>query len=225
MGPAPARYDAGSPRLSGPRARVLELLQGAGGPVSVDDVAARLDVHANTARNHLEGLVAIGAATSEVLPSTGRGRPARGYLAAGQAEPDARVRDYAALAKALALHLARTSPDRRGEALAAGDAWGREMVAGARPESGLRARRTAAGLLAQLGFDPQGDAAARTVRLRRCPLLDVARDVPEVVCAVHLGLVRGALSGLGADPTGTALLPFAEPGACVLRLPPARRRR
>jgi predicted ArsR family transcriptional regulator len=61
------------------------------------------------------------------------------------------------------------------------------------------------------------------VRLTRCPLLEAAHRHPDVVCAVHLGIVRGALDEQGADPSGTALAPFAEPGACVLVVPPLPR--
>jgi predicted ArsR family transcriptional regulator len=50
-------------------------------------------------------------------------------------------------------------------------------------------------------------------------LLEAAHKYPEVVCGVHLGIVRGALAQYGADSEGTALLPFAEPGACLLHLP------
>jgi hypothetical protein len=39
-----------------------------------------------------------------------------------------------------------------------------------------------------------------------------------VVCQVHLGIVRGALEVYRGDPEPTALLPFAEPGACRLHL-------
>ena len=73
-------------------------------------------------------------------------------------------------------------------------------------------------LLDELGFAPdadQGERSAgsrgRTLRLRTCPMLESAREHPEVICRVHQGLVEGALGG--ADVT---LLPFAEPGACVL---------
>jgi predicted ArsR family transcriptional regulator len=218
MGPAPTRFDVDGPRLSGPRARVLEFLQQATTAVSVDDLAGALGLHPNTARKHLEGLVAVGAATSRTAPSTSRGRPARTYVAAGHAEPDTRVRDYAALATALAGHLSRTSADPRTQALAAGDAWGRSLTERCLPGSPARARTAVVELLAELGFDPQGDATARTVRLRRCPLLDAARAFPDVVCAVHLGIVRGALAELGADPDAAALLPFSEPGACRLHL-------
>ena len=60
--------------------------------------------------------------------------------------------------------------------------------------------------------------AKGSCRLRRCPLLDTARAYPEVVCSLHLGLVRGALERVGADPDVAALEPFAERGACRLDL-------
>ena len=72
-------------------------------------------------------------------------------------------------------------------------------------------------LLRDLGFDPLPDQSARSVMLRRCPLLDAAKR-SQVVCQVHLGIVRGAMDVLGGDPECTALLPFAEPGACRLHL-------
>ena len=56
------------------------------------------------------------------------------------------------------------------------------------------------------------------VRLTRCPLLEAAHKYPDVVCGVHLGLAQGALEEYGAASDGTDLVPFAEPGACRLRL-------
>jgi predicted ArsR family transcriptional regulator len=197
---------------------VLDLLQRAGDGLSVKQVASELGLHSNTARNHLDGLVAIGAATGESEPAGGRGRPARRYFASGPAEPDARVRDYAALATVLAGHLARTNPDAGEEVVAAGEAWGRSLTEGEQRRKVKDARRRTVRLLADIGFAPEPDDALRTVRLVRCPLLDAAREHPEVVCAVLLGLVRGALDNLGADPSGAELLPFAEPGACVLHM-------
>ena len=79
-------------------------------------------------------------------------------------------------------------------------------------------------MLGDLGFAPvpQEDDPAQ-VRLTRCPLLEAAHRHPEVVCGVHLGIVRGALAQLGADPSGAGLVPFAEPGACRLVVPPGDR--
>jgi predicted ArsR family transcriptional regulator len=136
--------------------------------------------------------------------------------------PDPRVRDYAGLATALAAHIARTSADPAADALEAGVAWGRQLAADRGAEAPGRgrawARREVVGLLDELGFDPRPDARATTVALRRCPLLDAARRHPEVVCQVHLGIVRGALEVLGGEPARTRLVPFAEPGACRLDL-------
>jgi len=76
-------------------------------------------------------------------------------------------------------------------------------------------------MLDGLGFAPSADARVGVVKLHRCPLLEAAHRNPQVVCAVHLGMARGALDELGADPERTeetALQPFSEPGACRLDL-------
>lgn len=216
IGPAPARHSPDGRRLSGPRARPLELLQRSTTPLTADDVAGQLGLHVNTARKHLEGLVVAGLASRSTGRGGGRGRPPQLYAAAEEAEPDVRVRDYAALAAVLAGHIAAASPDPGADALAAGETWGRALAAELPAGTAASARATVIDLLEDLGFDPHVDRPVTTVRLRRCPLLDTARAFPQVVCAVHLGLVRGALGTLGGDPGSVALEPFAEPGACRL---------
>jgi len=76
------------------------------------------------------------------------------------------------------------------------------------------------GVFAELGFDPRltdsGDG--RQNALRACPFRDLARAQPEVVCSVHLGLLRGTLAQLGALPATAQLLPFVEPELCLARL-------
>ena len=213
------RYDVGGSPLSAPRARILEQLQSSSGGTKIEALAARLGLHTNTVREHLDALLERGLATRELAPAVGRGRPAWSYAAAaGQPEPDPRVRDYAGLASALAGQIARTSADPGADALSAGEEWGRTLSEGRTANTAVRARRSVVALLSELGFDPESDPRAISVRLRRCPLLDAARSHPEVICPVHLGIVRGALAELGADPDGAALVPFAEPGACTLSL-------
>lgn len=217
LGPDPVRGWVG-PALSGPRGTVLERLQDAAQPVTIADLAAELGVHPNTAREHLDALVDRGLAVRERAPAQGRGRPAWRYAAAGNPEPDVRVRDYAGLAGALAGHLSRTAGDPAAEGLAAGREWGRSLMAGRSQQPAETPRHRVVGLLTELGFAPEADPEASTAALRRCPLLDAARQYPEVVCQVHLGIVQGALEHSGGDPRPTALLPFAEPGACRLHL-------
>lgn len=73
-------------------------------------------------------------------------------------------------------------------------------------------------LFEQMGFAPEPDRNARVVRLTRCPLLEAAHQAPDIVCSVHQGIAEGALEEFGAASDRVQLLPFAEPGACVLRL-------
>lgn len=200
---------------------MLELLVVRGAPTSVATAAAELGQHTNTVREHLEGLVGSGLAERSVARPAGRGRPGALYEAVPPTATDAGAREYAGLASVLADQIVRTSPDPVADALAAGGRWGRDLVAAdgiPALTSHLTARRTVVRLLDRLGFAPDPDDEARSVALRRCPLLEAAQRTPEVVCAVHLGLARGALEALGAPTDETDLRAFSEPGACRLHL-------
>jgi len=216
-GPAPTPPPVGHVPLSGQRLRVLEHVR-AHAPVRTPDAAADLGLHQNTVREHLDALVAAGLVERATEPAAGRGRPAALYRPA-TADPAAPAREYAALATALAGHLARTSAEPEREARAAGLEWGRELA----EQTGRAAtdpRRVVLDALTRLGFAPVDEGGERGIALRRCPLLDAARRYPSVVCQVHLGIVEGLLQSIDA-PTGPGLdlIAFAEPGACRLFLP------
>jgi predicted ArsR family transcriptional regulator len=68
--------------------------------------------------------------------------------------------------------------------------------------------------------DPAPDTVEREIRLRACPYRDVAREHPDVVCAIHLGLLQGALTQLGNPPTTVRLVPFVKPHLCLAYLTP-----
>ena len=128
-GPRPIRHDGALPGLSPARARVLEFLQSQAGPVGAEHVATTFGQHVNTVRGHLDALVDDGLALRHRQGTSGRGRPAWRYRAnPHNPEPDARVREYGALAGALAAHLIRTSPTPTAEARIAGVEWGRQIV-------------------------------------------------------------------------------------------------
>ncbi len=219
LGPAPTDYDVGDSPVSRQRTRVLDQLRTAGSPATVAALAAALGLHANTVREHLDALVQRGWVSRALAPPVGRGRPAGSYTAiATGPDSDPRAGEYAGLATALAGQIARASAHPEADALAAGEDWGRSLVVGRPVGTPAQARRRVLGLLDELGFDPEADARATTARLRRCPLLRAAREHPDIVCPVHLGVVRGALAALGADPDRAALEPFSEAGACRLHL-------
>jgi predicted ArsR family transcriptional regulator len=191
-----------------------------GSPTALPELTEATGLHANTLREHLEALVNRGLVRRERSAPSGRGRPAWLYEAVDPSVGDAGT-EYAGLAAALAAHLHRTSTDPDRDAVEAGRAWGRDLAHRAGPPSApsaAAARRKVVDILDDVGFAPRTDERATTAHLTRCPLLETAKEYPDVVCGVHLGIVRGALEEYGADSARTQLLPFAEPGACRLAL-------
>ena len=225
-GPAPVRRSLAAAGLSQARARLLEHVQGQR-EVSVEGVASVFGQHPNTVREHLDALVEGRFLLRDRSPGPGRGRPAWRYRPnPDQPEPDPRVREYGALAGALAAHIAAHSPDPHAEARQAGARWGSALVRTGRDgpaQPSIAADPRAAHdrvvrLLADLDFSPRVDRPGRIV-LTTCPLLDVARTHPDVVCAVHEGMVAGALDALGSPSSRVTLRPFAAQDGCLLRLP------
>ncbi len=225
--------------LSTARAGILDVLIDQPEPCTVAALSALIRQHPNTIREHLDSLLYDRLVVRTRAQAQGRGRPAWLYGAVPGAGSEPGSREYAALASALAAQIARTSRQPGADAIEAGRMWGRELVRQSqmsngpvsqnpapRPAvapSGVAARREVVNLLDGLGFAPSADTRARVVKLRRCPLLEAAHQQTEVVCGVHLGIVRGALEQLGNDPDRTertALQPFSEPGACRLELLP-----
>lgn len=216
LGPQPS---LGRPRkpLSSSRSALLGVLRAQIEPTTLAALVNLSGLHPNTVREHLTALVNQGLAQREPRQTTGRGRPAWLYQATG---PDAAGSpEYAGLAVALASAIHHSTDDPWERAVTAGEEWGHQLAVdrGAVPSTASTARRGVRLLLDEMGFDPVSDDD-QTLRLTRCPLLEAAHRYTEAVCGVHLGLARGALKEHGVDPAGTRLVPFAEPGACVLRL-------
>ncbi|WP_241665768.1 helix-turn-helix transcriptional regulator [Prescottella subtropica] len=221
LGPAPAAGPERRRPLTEPQAAALDDLRRRQQPTRVGDVAAALGLHVNTVREHLDALVAAGLAARTRAHADGRGRPAWLYDAVDDPEPDVRLRDYAGLAIALAGHLQETGEDPSATALAIGRRWGRDLARqelAQHPRGVGTPRERVLDLLTGLGFAPTRPDPATPIALRRCPLLDAARRYPDVVCRVHLGIVRGALETFGDTGTSSELTAFAEPGCCTLEL-------
>ncbi len=202
----------------------MERLRGQPEPLTLASLVSATGLHENTLREHLTALVRRGMVTRHRAQPDGRGRPAWLYELA-QDEPSRS--EYAGLAAALAAVISRTNDDPTQAAAEAGEEWGRELARdrGAVPLSPGPARGHVLTLLDDLGFTPEPAVESPDeVRLTHCPLLEAAHRHPDVVCAVHLGIVRGALAEYGSDPDGSTLVPFAEPGACRLTLPPLTER-
>ena len=195
---------------------MLRTLEAQSAPVPVSAISGAAGMPENTVRGHLDRLLADGHVTRSRAPAEGRGRPAWLWRPTrhGAASP------YAALAGVLAGTLAAAGADPAALAHRAGRTWGAELAAD-RPETArpAPARRVVLEAMDAQGFAPEDDG--RRIVLHRCPLLEAAGRHPEVVCAVHAGMIDGLLENTreeGAEVPGTELIPFAAPGRCLLHL-------
>ncbi|MDQ2875217.1 MAG: helix-turn-helix domain-containing protein [Actinomycetota bacterium] len=204
------------------RGDVLDILRAADGPLGVRDVAERMGLHPNTARFHLEALVEASLAARETEERETPGRPRMGYRAV--AGGPAGRRRYRLLAEMLTSLIAETVPDPGRAAEEAGREWGAYLAEQPPPYQRLTVEEAVAKLIAimeELGFAPQavvGDGGHYRLDLRQCPFREVAQHHQDVICALHLGLMRGALARLRAPVTASRLDPFVEPSLCVARL-------
>ena len=197
LGPQPVRTD----RPRDAALRILRLLAAAPAPLTISDLQARLGGHPNRFRAPLEDLVADGFANETTVTPSGRGRPPRTYTATAVGaqvaleDPDRAL--HGAIVEGVAEVLA-TNPDPVATARTLGIAWGRRL-----PGTTLVEALTAQGFAPTVHHD--------RIVLRTCPMLEAARRDTEVVCAIHQGMIE-AVSG---EPL--VLVPFAEPGGCVVR--------
>jgi predicted ArsR family transcriptional regulator len=213
--------DAGAP-LGESRARVLDLLRAAGGPLGVQEVAEQAGLHPNTARFHLDALVDVGLAARKRQPRPTPGRPSMAYQVTDSDGPTGQRR-YRLLAEMLSSLIAgvMTKP---GEAAAeAGREWGRYLTEQPPPYQRLGAGEAVeklAAVLEELGFAPEAvtEGGGYRLRLHQCPFREVAERHQDVVCALHLGLMQGVLERLRAPVTADRLQPFAEPSVCIAEL-------
>ncbi len=187
------------------RRRVLSALVESRTPLDAASVAARVGLHVTTVRFHLDQLVAAGAATRRSHAEGRRGRPRILFAPAGPAR-DENVREQ--LIEVLATALAHDG-DASPEALRAGRRWAGsfDTLDPQDPVPGL------VDVLSRLGFGPEPDPGASTIALRSCPFREAARAHPDVVCAVHRGLIDQLCEGTGHR---AELIPFIAPDRCTV---------
>lgn len=212
------RTPAGLP-LSTARLRVLRIVSGLAesGPVTHHEVSAAAGGHPNTARQHLDALVAAGFLDAEPLLRPGPGRRPFGFT------PTARGRKLASgspasapesseLVGAFAAYLVRQD-DPAGAAREVGDIWGRREAAGLRGGEPVDALIE---VLDMLGFTPERTECPEgsVVVLRTCSLLDASRpDDRTVMCDLHRGMIEGVVTSLGGRQ-GVLLEPLPTHQGC-----------
>lgn len=101
--------------------RVLEVVEGAGQPISSAEVAKTLNLHPNTAREHLDALLNAGLVTTLPMRTGKRGRPTLLYSVT-TLDPNQILSTYLDVITATAISLAEGS-DGVAQAIAVGKNW------------------------------------------------------------------------------------------------------
>ena len=205
------------------RARIVDELDRHPGGLDVARLARMLGVHENTVRWHLGVLADAGLVTSRRAERGAPGRPRILYTLREDAENGVGA-DYRLLAT-IATGIVSELRDAEARSFAAGRAWGGYLVQ--RPHPGARlseadAIQRVVDFLAGEGFRPE--AEARQIHMHRCPFREVIESGGSAVCAVHKGLIAGALEALGSDLEVARLDVFVEPGRCTAYLAPGPRK-
>ena len=217
---------------SAPRRRVLGLLTAAAGPLDAVTVAAGMGLHVTTARFHLEQLEAAGLVERRINRAGGRGRPQ--VLFSPVPEPLPADDAQQQLTQALAAVIGEDDDGGRARSVRAGERWSAQYAHPADAPSaensvtdGSEAPGSAADVvvpallrvLTEIGFEPQLHADEAIIALPACPFRAEARQNPDVVCSVHLGLLKGVARSYGHSGAGLALRPFVQPDLCLIELP------
>ncbi len=216
---ATAGADVHAALASPVRRQLLKTLRNAASALDAHELAEEVGLHLTTVRFHLEMLRRAGLLERRSQPSAGAGRPRTVYTPAHQVAAEGDV-GYQGLARLLAAHLSNTSEER---AARAGIAWADDVLSASAATNHTvdEAAQQINALFADMGFEPElatiGDT--RQIALHACPFRPLAREHPEVICSMHLGLLRGSLKRLrvAAD---SQLLPFVEPELCIAQLAP-----
>ncbi|MDV3129159.1 transcriptional regulator [Mycobacterium sp. 21AC1] len=227
-----------------------------GGAIDAVELASRMKLHVSTARFHLDALCDAGAIERVRMNRDGVGRPRTGYRAVVERldyrilaeilamELGETVEARAQRTRHAGQQWAARIADSQGE-----DVGGENESTVTDPDDQLdRGAAMVTEVFGRMGFDPELAAESepstslsedghevfgeeRVIRLRACPVRDLARAHPEVGCGLHLGLLQGlrdraVASGgsgtAGCEPTAR-LEPFVEPELCIARLTVSRR--
>lgn len=188
-------------------------------PIGVAALVDRFDLNHNTVRQHLVRLVDAALVETVREPPRGPGRPPVGYRLTGDAAAGWNDEGPYERLSLLLLEIATTgrSP------LEVGRRAGRRMVVDADrstdPVGTFMSAVTAQGFAPRIDADTGlRDGADMELVLDNCPFARAAEASPEVVCALHRGMVEGLAERLGGLSV-TGLVPEEPDDAgCRVRI-------
>lgn len=197
------------------RLMILEAL--GDGPRLISELADVTGLHRNTLRAHLARLQDAGLVRTERRDPIGPGRPAIRYRL--HEELAASGTEQRLLIQALVAMLSRVYEAGASEMAAEeGERIGRELATRVAYPDVRQAVRQVSAVLRRLAFSPRIERGGRDseISLHSCPFEVHAGDARgAIICAFHLGLIRGVVAGASPDGSHSVrLLPHVEPGLC-----------
>jgi predicted ArsR family transcriptional regulator len=219
----PPMLDA-DPKISGDdalaqpsRARLFGLLSELKRAAKTTELAARLDMHPNGVRLHLERLEDARLVARARIQGP-RGRPADAWMVAPDARPGGQApRAYRDLGRWLARAI-----NERSISLKDLERTGRKIGRDLAPSEAAPGLEAVERALAALGFAPYVKARQDdrlTICLSNCPYRDVVRENQPAICTLHKGITRGLLDVLAPGTTLEGFVPHDPAHAgCLVEL-------
>jgi predicted ArsR family transcriptional regulator len=166
-------------------------------PLSTADVAESLGLHLNTVRPHLERMRDVGLLDARPDTRGAVGRPQKLYQLASNAPSLGLEPPVYPMLSAMLLQVAVDSGAEAETVIEAGRHAGATLAHRPGDPRGCVEMTTA--MLEELGFDPASvtDGDLTTVAFGHCPFAELAEAQPQVVCALHRGMLEGFVDELG----------------------------
>lgn len=178
------------------RARVLQTVRDSGRALTPYEVGDILNIHTNTARDHLQALADSGHLKRIALSRQGRGRPAAAYAAPGLVFHNPQIAMATLMINLLLNHLQDVSPVADLELQHLGEKMGRHL--GHYFTSSSSVLDQIFHVLDQWGYDPEIPVdLPDTLVLRTNPLENLPFDQPDTVRLVLISIIRGILDECG----------------------------
>jgi predicted ArsR family transcriptional regulator len=178
------------------RDAIYRALAASSQPLSVRDLADRLDLHPNTVRPHLEQMREVELVVVEAVHRGTVGRPEHRYsIAPGAPGAGIEPPSHTLLAGLLGALAERSGVDAEAAA-ATGRAWGEESL---KRTPADECARQLLRELDHLGFEPASaqEGPCLEVAFQHCPFRELAEAYPELVCNLHRGLIEGIVGARG----------------------------
>lgn len=173
-------------------------------PLATAEIADTLGLHPNTVRPHLERMREVGLLDAQADNRGAVGRPQHLYSLTRDAPSLGLEPPVFPMMARMLVDLAAEAGLSGEPVVAAGRSQGRKLAhatgsSGAGHVSDSSGVDGAVAMHSELGFDPTAltEDGATTVAFGHCPFGELARSDPELVCALHRGMVEGFVDEVG----------------------------